>query len=363
MKINNYLTVLTENEEPDWVKQNRKKCESNLKGKTKYAPHLEPYVGAESMFDKYPAKPISGIAEKIIANVKKSINNRVKEEVQSFKCDERKSKRSKWKCTKQAEASAYDDLSYGIHHYYINDCLFDVNCASCYKKLFAYANQLELYASKLEKDLKKFRIFTPNEATGVHVGGAFDTLNQAEDMEDDEKDSERIAKKSGGDIIKMQNITENYLIYIQEQEDGYIQEVIPAALAGAASKVAAGASTVAPVVSAMYGALYAIKAANFAYKNMFNKSHKACRGLDKESYTMCVRKYKLMAYQEQIKAMTKAMATCAKDKKPEKCKAKIAEKIKGIKLRIATLKQAIQRNKKLQNAKAQAAGKAYAQQQ
>jgi len=79
----------------------------------------------------------------------------------------------------------------------------------------------------------------------------------------------------------MQNlIIENYLSYLNDVEEGHIQEVIPAALAGVAGKVAAGASAAAPVISAMYGAIYAIKAANWSWKYIMDKAHKACRGID-----------------------------------------------------------------------------------
>lgn len=191
------------------------------------------------------------------------------------------------------------------------------------------------------------------ESVGTHVGRAFELL-YPEEREQDERDTIEIAKKSGGDIRTMQ-LLEQYLTFLNETEEGYIEEAVPAALAGAAGKVAAGAGAVAPVVSAMYGAMYAIKAANFAWKNIMNKAHKACRGLDKESYTSCVRKYKLQGYQEQIKAMRKGLATCGKDKNPAKCKAKIQEKIKGIQLRISSLNQAIKRAKEVQMAKVKAA--------
>jgi hypothetical protein len=195
------------------------------------------------------------------------------------------------------------------------------------------------------------------ESVGTHVGKAYDNWITAEDREDDEIETINIANKSGGDIIKMQLLDE-YLIFMQEQEEGFIQEV-PAALAG----IVGAAQTAAPVVSALYGVMYAIKGANWVYKNTMNKAHKACRGLDKKTYTNCVRKYKLQAYQEQIKAMTKALPTCKKDKNPEKCQAKIKEKIKGIQLRIQSLKQAIAREKEMHMAKAKAAGEKAVQKQ
>jgi len=221
------------------------------------------------------------------------------------------------------------------------------------------------------------------ESTGTHVGKAMEIgAAPVEDVESDEKETEDIARKSGGDIEKMQKVKEDitmensdqlfeqYLLFIQEKDDGFLKEGPVANLAAATAKagaskgflgkVAGVAGGISPVMYAMWGLPYAIKLANAAYKNTFNKAHKACSGLDKEAYTSCVRKFKLQAFQQQILAMKKAMVTCSKDKKPEACRQKIETKIKNVGWRIKAIQTAIANEKKARIAQAQAAGKAQA---
>jgi len=50
------------------------------------------------------------------------------------------------------------------------------------------------------------------ESTGTHVGRAMEVWDPPEDVESDEKETEEIAKKAGGDVEKMQKVSvEEYL--------------------------------------------------------------------------------------------------------------------------------------------------------
>ena len=181
------------------------------------------------------------------------------------------------------------------------------------------------------------------------------------------------------DNRKMQTLNK-YLMYLNEQDDGLLKEGPAADLAAAASKAGVGMASkvpgsgflskaagavggLSPVMYAMWGLPYAIKLANAAYKNTFDKAHKACRGIDKEAYTSCIRKFKLQAFQQQIAAMKKAMATCAKDKNPAACRQKIETKIQNIGWRIQAIQSALANEKKARMAQAQAAGQAQASRQ
>lgn len=176
------------------------------------------------------------------------------------------------------------------------------------------------------------------------------------------------------------NITEEYLIFLQESEDGYLTEAPVAAAAGAAGKAAqaagaaggvAGAlgaagklaSAISPVSYAFYALPYAIKAANFAYKNIFNKAHKACKGIPEEDYTNCIRKYKIKAMEAQAQALAKELPKCKKAKDPEKCQQKIQKKIKEVKFRVENMKKGLAFDRKAALAKAKAAGQAQAAKQ
>lgn len=213
------------------------------------------------------------------------------------------------------------------------------------------------------------------EAVGTHVGRAMEIRYSADELEADEKESIELAKKNGGTVIEMNTIIDKYLYFLHEATDNEIISEVPAGITnpalraaaagggGVVGKVAGAAAGMSPVTYALYGLPYALKLANFAWKNTFNKAHKTCRGLEKDDYTSCIRKFKLQAYNQQVAAMKKGLPTCNKSKTPDKCKQKIQDKIQKLQWKVKTLRDAVSREKKAQLAKAKAAGQAMAQQQ
>lgn len=65
------------------------------------------------------------------------------------------------------------------------------------------------------------------------------------------------------------------------------------------------------------------------YKRKFSEAAKACskKGLSYRQKSICMLKYQINAYEQQINFLNKAINKCSKDKNPDKCKKKIAQRI------------------------------------
>ncbi|MGD2071935.1 MAG: hypothetical protein PVG65_00390 [Candidatus Thorarchaeota archaeon] len=82
-------------------------------------------------------------------------------------------------------------------------------------------------------------------------------------------------------------------------------------------------------------AALALYASYKVYKRFLSKAARACRGLSGAEKTSCMKKYKVGAYNAQVKDLQAASKACAKSKNPAKCKASIAKKIYKIKKKVA----------------------------
>lgn len=83
------------------------------------------------------------------------------------------------------------------------------------------------------------------------------------------------------------------------------------------------------VAASALGAL-ALYASVKAFKRYMTKAGKACAGQKGAAKKDCYKNFKIKAVQAQIADLNKALAGCAKAKKPDKCKAPIAKKIASL---------------------------------
>lgn len=130
---------------------------------------------------------------------------------------------------------------------------------------------------------------------------------------------------------------DNYLESIQTEAP------IPAMigkLAGAGAKRAAGMS---PAYMALMTAPHLIKLGKFAYNKIFSKAQKACTGMPEADKNMCLRKFKLQAFTNQLRTLRSSISKCKDTKDPNECKDKLNVKIKAIQFKINMLNQAIRR--------------------
>ena len=133
---------------------------------------------------------------------------------------------------------------------------------------------------------------------------------------------------------------DHYLEFIQLTEAG--PAALAAALAKRSAKAGAGGITPSPMMALMT-LPYIIKTAKFAYNKIFSKADKACSGIPPADKNMCLRKYKLQAYTNQLRILRSSMGQCAKTKDPTSCKDKLNEKVKALQFKINMLNQAIKR--------------------
>lgn len=131
---------------------------------------------------------------------------------------------------------------------------------------------------------------------------------------------------------------DHYLEFIQLTE---------APVAGAVAKVAVGGAGkvagMSPAYLALMTAPHLIKLGRFAFNKIFSKADKACSGMPQADKNMCLRKFKLQAYTNQLGTLRSSMSKCKDTKEPNECKDKINEKVKAIQFKINMLNQAIRR--------------------
>ncbi len=115
---------------------------------------------------------------------------------------------------------------------------------------------------------------------------------------------------------------DNYLIYLDESEE--LEEF-------------------GIITTALFAAPMVFKGAQFAFKNTFNKAHKACRGMQPVDSGICMRKHKVTAYQAQLSKLKAGISKCGKDKNPVKCRQKIQSKISNVQIKLQTTQNALKR--------------------
>jgi hypothetical protein len=132
---------------------------------------------------------------------------------------------------------------------------------------------------------------------------------------------------------------DHYLEFIQ------LDEVAPL-VSGAAKVAGAGAGKIAgmsPAYLALMTAPHLIKLGKFAFNKIFSKAQKACSGMPQADKNMCLRKFKLQAYTNQLRTLRSSTSKCKDTKDPNDCKDKLNVKIKAIQFKINMLNQAIRR--------------------
>lgn len=134
---------------------------------------------------------------------------------------------------------------------------------------------------------------------------------------------------------------DHYLEFIQ------LTEVPAAGIAFGLGKVAAGGAGkvagMSPAYLALMTAPHLIKMGKFAFNKIFSKAQKACSGLPQADKNMCLRKFKLQAYTNQLRTLRSSMGKCKDTKDPNDCKDKLNVKIKAIQFKINMLNQAIRK--------------------
>jgi len=144
---------ILEQEDPSWLKKNKSACSDKID------MPLHSY-GGEGIFNKKkPTKPVNGVANMIISLWEK-IRKQEIGYMMAFKhdtksCKDIRNKKKRMRCVMKQVAKWYDSAEYGIMHYYIGDCAYDVNCVICYKKVDSYVNKLLAEGNQLKK---KWRI-------------------------------------------------------------------------------------------------------------------------------------------------------------------------------------------------------------
>jgi len=135
---------------------------------------------------------------------------------------------------------------------------------------------------------------------------------------------------------------DHYLEFIQLDEAGGV-----AGIAFGLGKTAAGAggkiAGMSPAYLALMTAPHLIKLGKFAFNKIFSKADKACSGMPQADKAMCLRKFKLQAYTNQLRTLRSSMGKCKDTKDPNDCKDKLNTKIKAIQFKINMLNQAIRR--------------------
>lgn len=114
---------------------------------------------------------------------------------------------------------------------------------------------------------------------------------------------------------------DNYLTYLDECED--LKEI--------------------GLMTAIFAAPLVARAAQFAFKNIFDKATKMCRGMQPADSAICIRKYKIKAYIAQLSKLKGGIVKCGKDKNPAQCKQKIQTKISNVQMKLQTTQNALKR--------------------
>jgi len=130
---------------------------------------------------------------------------------------------------------------------------------------------------------------------------------------------------------------DHYLEFIQTEAP--IPQLV-GKLAGGAAKTAGGMS---PTYLALMTAPHLIKLGKFAFNKIFSKAQKACAGMPQADKNMCLRKFKLQAFTNQLRTLRSSMSKCKDTKDPNDCKDKLNTKIKAIQFKINMLNQAIRK--------------------
>lgn len=121
----------------------------------------------------------------------------------------------------------------------------------------------------------------------------------------------------------MSNLFEKYLQKIQEEE---LQEIDPTLIAISATSAAFGITNM----------------AFRAYKDYFNKAARKCKNLPPREKGICMVKAKLDAKREQLAEIKRKSSDCSKTRNPEKCRGKLADKIKKLSDEVKFLNQRLQ---------------------
>jgi hypothetical protein len=135
------------------------------------------------------------------------------------------------------------------------------------------------------------------------------------------------------------NSLDHYLEFIQTE---VAAPALIGKLAGGAVKTAGGMS---PAYIALMTAPHLIKAGKFAFNKIFSKAQKACTGMPEADKNMCLRKFKLQAFTNQLRTLRSSLSKCRDTKDPNECKDKLNVKIKAIQFKINMLNQAIKRGR------------------
>jgi len=133
------------------------------------------------------------------------------------------------------------------------------------------------------------------------------------------------------------NSLDGYLEFIQTEAP--IPAIIGKVAAGGAGKIAG----MSPAYLALMTAPHLIKLGKFAYNKIFSKAQKACTGMPEADKNMCLRKFKLQAFTNQLRTLRSSLSKCRDTKDPNECKDKLNVKIKAIQFKINMLNQAIRR--------------------
>ena len=116
---------------------------------------------------------------------------------------------------------------------------------------------------------------------------------------------------------------DHYLEFIQLENEQELNEITP--------------------MMALMTVPHLIKLGKFAYNKIFSKAQKACAGMPSADKNMCLRKFKLQAFTNQLRTLRSSMSKCKDTKDPNDCKDKLNGKIKTTQFKINMLNQAIRR--------------------
>ena len=83
--------------------------------------------------------------------------------------------------------------------------------------------------------------------------------------------------------------------------------------------------------------------AHTLYKRLLSKAAKSCQGLSSGAKDVCIQKFKIHAIESEINFLKSRISQCKKEKKPEKCKNKVNQRIR---LKSYSLEKAKKRYKK-----------------
>jgi len=81
----------------------------------------------------------------------------------------------------------------------------------------------------------------------------------------------------------------------------------------------------------------ALSLASKAYKTFMDKAEKTCRDYTGPQKTDCLKRFRAQAVKAQMAQLQKGKSMCGKDRNPEKCRARLDDKLAKLNVKLKTI--------------------------